>query len=106
MVNFTRWRESFHEYKLLRKDINFWQSFNKEQQIRFYNFWKSQDIKDMWLYQFVKTHFDLAPEKEIVFVAKGTYVEVWPTTEYDRKFGALNPDRISQMLAALKNRGN
>lgn len=45
-------------------------------------------------------------EKEIVFVAKGTYVEVWPTAEYDRKFGALNPDRISQMLAALKNRGN
>lgn len=44
--------------------------------------------------------------KDIVFVGKGNYAEIWPAEEYDRKFGVLNPTKISDMLAQLKNRGN
>ncbi|MCQ2409206.1 MAG: hypothetical protein MJ068_01525 [Clostridia bacterium] len=44
--------------------------------------------------------------KDIVFVGRLDFVEVWPADVYDRKQGPLNPERISNMLAQLKNRGN
>lgn len=69
MSNLIWLRKSIYEHKLLQKDVNFWRSYNKGQRIRFYNFWKSQDIHDMWLYRFVNAHIDMAPEKEIVFVS-------------------------------------
>ena len=69
MVNLAWLRKSLHEYKLLRKDTIFWQSYNKGQQIRFYNFWKSQNIHDMWLYRFVESHFGIDYYKEVVFVS-------------------------------------
>lgn len=45
--------ENFHSHRLLEKNYAFWQKYNQEEQIRFYNFWKGQEVRDMWLYRFV-----------------------------------------------------
>lgn len=44
-------------------------------------------------------------DKEIDFVGRNDYVEIWPAEEYDKKFGTLNPTKISKMLSDLKSRG-
>lgn len=48
-----------------------------------------------------KYHF----KKEVVFVGKVNYVELWPAEVWDEKFGALDPDRITKMIESLKKRG-
>ncbi len=44
-------------------------------------------------------------DKEVVFVGKATYVEVWSAETFDKKFGVLNPDKISKMLESLRKQG-
>lgn len=44
--------------------------------------------------------------KDIVFVGRSDFFEIWPTEAYERKLGSLNPEKVSNMLAMLKNRGN
>ncbi len=44
-------------------------------------------------------------KKEVVFVGKASYVEVWPAELWDEKFGALDPDKITKMIESLKKRG-
>lgn len=44
-------------------------------------------------------------KKEVVFVGKATYVEMWPAEVWDEKFGALDPNKISKMIEGLKKRG-
>ena len=43
--------------------------------------------------------------KEIVFVGKMTYLEVWPAETWDARYSVLNPDNLSRMLERLKNLG-
>ncbi len=43
--------------------------------------------------------------KDVVFVGKATYVEVWAAETFDAKFGVLNPDKISKMLESLRKQG-
>lgn len=44
-------------------------------------------------------------KKEIVFVGKATYLEVWPAEVWDERYGNLDPDNISKMIADLKAKG-
>lgn len=40
-------------------------------------------------------------EKELVFVGKATFVEVWPAEVWDRKFGILSPESLDEILDRL-----
>ncbi|MEG1663377.1 MAG: hypothetical protein RR338_05260 [Clostridia bacterium] len=44
--------------------------------------------------------------KEIVFVGKGSYIELWSGEAWDARFKVLNPVAINDMLDSLKKRGN
>lgn len=44
-------------------------------------------------------------KKEVVFVGKISFVEVWPAEVWDEKYGVLDPTAISKMIEALKNKG-
>lgn len=44
-------------------------------------------------------------KKEIVFVGKGTYLEVWPKETWEARFSVLNPDNLNRMLENLKKFG-
>lgn len=44
-------------------------------------------------------------DKEIVFVGKLTYLEVWPAEVWDERYSVLNPDNLSKMLDKLKKLG-
>ncbi len=44
-------------------------------------------------------------EKEIVFVGKVNYLEIWPAEAWDARYSVLNPDNLSKMLEKLKNLG-
>lgn len=44
-------------------------------------------------------------KKEIVFVGKVKYLEVWPAESWDARYGVLDPDKLSKMLENLKKRG-
>ncbi len=44
-------------------------------------------------------------KKELVFVGKATYLEVWPAEVWDARYGVLDPDKISKMIQDLKNKG-
>lgn len=43
--------------------------------------------------------------KEIVFVGKGTYLEVWAAEVWDERFGVLNSDNLNKVLENLKKHG-
>lgn len=51
----------------------------------------------------IKEKFDF--HKELVFVGKATYIEVWPAEVWDERYGVLDPDKISKMIADLKKKG-
>ncbi len=44
-------------------------------------------------------------KKELVFVGKATYLEVWPAEVWDERYGVLDPDAISKMIEGLKRKG-
>ncbi len=44
-------------------------------------------------------------KKELVFVGKGIYVEVWPAEVWDSKHNALNPDNLNKIIEKLKSFG-
>lgn len=44
-------------------------------------------------------------KKEIVFVGKATYLEVWPAEAWDARFSVLNPDNLDRILDKLKKYG-
>ena len=44
-------------------------------------------------------------DKEVVFVGKVTYLEIWPAEVWDERFSVLNPDNLNRMLEKLKNLG-
>lgn len=44
-------------------------------------------------------------KKEIVFVGKATYLEVWPAEVWDARYGVLDPQKINDMIENLKNKG-
>ncbi len=43
--------------------------------------------------------------KDIVFVGKGDYVEIWAAEVWDERFSILNPDNVSKTLENLKKFG-
>ncbi len=43
--------------------------------------------------------------KDIVFVGKGTYLEIWAAEVWDKRFSVLNPDNLDKMLEQLKKHG-
>ncbi len=43
--------------------------------------------------------FDI--EKELVFVGKATYVEVWPADKWNRVYGDLTPQKLDDILKRL-----
>lgn len=43
--------------------------------------------------------------KEVVFVGKGTYLELWGAESWDARFSVLNPDNLKRMLDNLKKFG-
>lgn len=44
-------------------------------------------------------------DKEVVFVGKATYLEVWPAETWDARFSVLNPDNLNRMIEKLKKFG-
>ncbi len=44
-------------------------------------------------------------DKELVFVGKINYLEVWPAEKWDARYGVLNPDKIDKMIQDLRKRG-
>ena len=44
-------------------------------------------------------------DKEIVFVGKATFLEIWPAEAWDARFSVLNPDNLNRMLDKLKKYG-
>ena len=44
-------------------------------------------------------------EKELVFVGKATYVEVWPIEKWNRVYGDLSPQNLDNILDRLENLG-
>lgn len=44
-------------------------------------------------------------KKDIVFVGKLTYLEVWPAEVWDARYSVLNPDNLAKVLDRLKNLG-
>ncbi len=44
-------------------------------------------------------------KKDVVFVGKGTYLEIWPQEAWDARFSVLNPDNLNRMLENLKKFG-
>lgn len=47
----------------------------------------------------------LKPNKELVFVGKVTYLEVWSAEVWDERYGVLEPGKLERMLEDLKKRG-
>lgn len=43
--------------------------------------------------------------KELVFVGKATYLEVWPSETWDARYGVLDPQKIDKMIQDLKKYG-
>ncbi len=43
--------------------------------------------------------------KDIVFVGKMTYLEVWPAEEWDARYDVLNPSNLARIVDKLKNLG-
>ncbi len=41
-------------------------------------------------------------EKELVIVGKGKYLEVWSSEAWDKRYGVLDPENVSKVLAKLK----
>ncbi|MBO4380577.1 MAG: hypothetical protein J5815_00310 [Clostridia bacterium] len=44
-------------------------------------------------------------EKELVFVGKATYVEVWPADKWNRVYGDLSPQNLDSILDRLASLG-
>ena len=44
-------------------------------------------------------------DKEIVFVGKATFLEIWPAEAWDARFSVLNHDNLNRMLDKLKKYG-
>ena len=44
-------------------------------------------------------------QKEMGFVGKMTYLEVWPAEKWDERYGVLDPDKIDKMIQDLKKYG-
>jgi len=44
-------------------------------------------------------------QKEVVFVGRIKYVEIWPAEKYDERFGALEPAKLDRMIENLKKAG-
>ena len=44
-------------------------------------------------------------EKELVFVGKATYVEVWPAEKWERVYGDLSPESLDGILDRLASLG-
>lgn len=44
-------------------------------------------------------------KKEVVFVGKGTYAELWPAEEWERKFNLLSSENMDAMLEKMKSYG-
>lgn len=44
-------------------------------------------------------------KKDVVFVGKGTYLEVWPAEVWDGNFSVLSPDNLNRIIERLKNFG-
>ena len=44
-------------------------------------------------------------EKELVFVGKATYVEVWPSDKWQRVYGDLSPENLDKILDRLASLG-
>ena len=44
-------------------------------------------------------------KKDIVFVGKMTYLEVWPAEVWDERYSVLDPDNLRRMLDRLKKLG-
>lgn len=59
--------ERIHSYRLKEKNYAFWQDYNHEEQVRFYNFWKGQDIPDMWFYRFAMHRNIVKDGKKLCF---------------------------------------
>lgn len=47
----------------------------------------------------------LKANKELVFVGKVTYLEMWSAEAWEERYGVLNPDKLDKMLQDLKKRG-
>ena len=43
--------------------------------------------------------------KDVVFVGKLTYLEVWPAETWDERYSVLNPENLSKMIDKLKKLG-
>ena len=43
--------------------------------------------------------------KDVVFVGKLTYLEVWPAETWDERYSVLNPDNLSKMIDKLRKLG-
>jgi len=41
-------------------------------------------------------------DKELVFVGKVNYVEIWPSKVWDERFGVLDPTKLDKMIENLK----
>lgn len=44
-------------------------------------------------------------QKELVFVGKMSYLEVWPAEKWDERYGVLDPNKIDKMIQDLKKYG-
>ena len=44
-------------------------------------------------------------DKEMVFVGKATYLEVWPAEAWGARYGVLDPGKIDKMIQDLKKYG-
>ena len=44
-------------------------------------------------------------KKEVVFVGKATYVEVWPAEVWDSRYSVLDPENLERIIERLKKFG-
>ncbi|MDD4839095.1 MAG: hypothetical protein PHE93_00245 [Clostridia bacterium] len=47
----------------------------------------------------------LSNSKDLVFVGKGSYAEIWSTEEWETRFSLLNPANIDAVLEKMKEYG-
>lgn len=47
----------------------------------------------------------LKVNKELVFVGKVTYLEMWPAEAWEARYGVLEPSKLDKLLQDLKKRG-
>ena len=47
----------------------------------------------------------LSNSKDVIFVGKGSYAEIWPSEEWELRFSLLDPANIDEVLEKMKEYG-